>query len=162
MKLNGSERASMIDLLSDLVGSHDMLHTLRRVRGLVGFDQEEIEQIKANGNMFHGLELDKDVQLDDWTIDFIQTGLKKLDEAEKLPERLFTLYEKFVPSEPVLPVLDKRTAERLAELRKGKLTVALVGMAPSTCNFAPWNDESVEIWGCNEAHAWKWFKRANR
>ena len=160
MKLDANERAAMLDLLHEVVGSHDTLHTLRRVRGLIGFTADDLARIRENPAT--ALEMEKEVQFDDWTIDFVQTALKNLDQAERLPDQLFTLYEKFVPFEPTLPELPYRTSLILPELRKGKKTVALVGMAPSTCNFAPWADESVEIWGCNEAHAWAWFKRANR
>ena len=62
----------------------------------------------------------------------------------------------------VLPEQDPETAEKLRELRKGKKTVAIVGMAPSSCSLAPWHNTDVEIWGVNEAHAFPWFKKATR
>jgi hypothetical protein len=62
----------------------------------------------------------------------------------------------------ILPEQDEATAAELREDRKGKKTVAIVGMAPSSCSLAPWNDLDVEIWGLNEMHAFKWVKRATR
>jgi hypothetical protein len=61
----------------------------------------------------------------------------------------------------LLPV-DDETAAKLHELRKGKKTVAMVGMAPTTCALAPFEDPDVEIWALNEMHAWSWLKRADR
>ena len=57
---------------------------------------------------------------------------------------------------------DPETAAKLKELRKGKKTVAFVGLAPTSCTLAPFDDEDVEIWCLNEAHAFKWVTRANR
>ena len=57
---------------------------------------------------------------------------------------------------------DEATAARLRELRQGKKTVALVGMAPTSCALAPYDDLDVEIWGLNEMHAFPWMKRATR
>lgn len=55
---------------------------------------------------------------------------------------------------------DRKTAKKLRALRKGKRTVALVGMAPSSCALAPFDDLDVEIWCLNEMHAFPWCKRA--
>lgn len=57
---------------------------------------------------------------------------------------------------------DPETAAKLRELRKGKKTVALVGMAPTSCSLAPYDDPECEIWGLNESHAFAWMKRATR
>jgi hypothetical protein len=57
---------------------------------------------------------------------------------------------------------DPITAAKLRKLRKGKKTVAIVGMAPTTCSLAPFDDPNVEIWGLNEAHAFEWMKRWDR
>jgi len=65
------------------------------------------------------------------------------------------LHYNLKPQDPV-------TAERLRQLRAGKKTVAVVGMAETSCSLAPFDDEDVEIWGLNEAHAFPWMKRANR
>ncbi|RLC81731.1 MAG: hypothetical protein DRJ03_19875 [Chloroflexi bacterium] len=46
--------------------------------------------------------------------------------------------------------------------RKGKKTVAIVGMAKSTRHLAPWNDNDVEIWVLNESHAHNYTKRITR
>lgn len=61
-----------------------------------------------------------------------------------------------------LPPQDAETATKLHNLRKGKKTVALVGMSPSSCSLAPFEDEDVEIWGLNEMHDWPWMLRATR
>jgi hypothetical protein len=63
--------------------------------------------------------------------------------------------------EELAPV-DKETASKLKKLRKGKKTVAFVGMAVSSCALAPFEDKDVEIWALNEMHNWKWLKRADR
>ncbi len=57
---------------------------------------------------------------------------------------------------------DEETAFRLRELRKGKKTVALVGMSSTSCSLAPYTESGVEIWGLNEAHAFKWMSKADR
>lgn len=54
------------------------------------------------------------------------------------------------------------TAAQLRKDRKGKSTVALVGMSPTSCSLAPFDDKDVEIWGLNEMHAFPWMKRADR
>ena len=61
-----------------------------------------------------------------------------------------------------LPMLDKATSDRLKLDRKGKKTVAFVGMSFTSCSLAPWDDESVEIWGVNEQHIYPWMKRWDR
>ena len=61
-----------------------------------------------------------------------------------------------------LAPVDRFTANKLRKLRKGKKTVAMVGMAPTTCAQAPFEDKNVEIWALNEMHAWPWLKRADR
>ena len=74
-------------------------------------------------------------------------------------------YEALIGGEEVGGILaeqDPETAEKLRKLRKGKKTVALVGMAPTSCSLAPWDDPEVEIWGLNEAHAFPWMKRWDR
>jgi len=58
--------------------------------------------------------------------------------------------------------VDRATARKLKKLRAGKKTVALVGMATTTCALAPFEDKDVEIWALNEMHAWSWLKRADR
>jgi hypothetical protein len=74
-------------------------------------------------------------------------------------------YEALIVGEDVGKVLrpqDPETAAKLKELRKGKKTVAIVGMAATSCSLAPFDDPDVEIWGLNEAHAFPWMKRATR
>ena len=57
---------------------------------------------------------------------------------------------------------NEHTAKKLRKLRKGKKTVALVGMAATSCSLAPFDEEGVEIWGLNEMHAFEWMTRATR
>src|SRR3990172_2662949 len=74
-------------------------------------------------------------------------------------------YEALIVGEDVakvLPPQDPETAAKLRELRKGKKTVAIVGLAPTSCSLAPFDEEGVEIWGLNEAHAFPWMKRWDR
>lgn len=61
-----------------------------------------------------------------------------------------------------LPPMDEETAKVLKDARSGKKTVALVGMAPTSCSLAPYDDEDVEIWGLNEAASFQWMKRWTR
>jgi hypothetical protein len=61
-----------------------------------------------------------------------------------------------------LKPVDRYTAKKLKRLRKGKKTVAMVGMAPTSCSLAPFEDKDVEIWALNEMHNWSWLKRADR
>lgn len=78
--------------------------------------------------------------------------------------------ERYVPriiGEDVAQVLapqDPETAKELRKLRKGKKTVAMVGLAPTSCSLAPFDDDDVEIWALNETHAFEqqWFKRWDR
>lgn len=63
----------------------------------------------------------------------------------------------------VLQSQDPDIAKKLRKLRKGKKTVAMVGLAPTSCSLAPFDDRDVEIWALNETHAFpQWFKRWNR
>ena len=74
-------------------------------------------------------------------------------------------YEALIGGEDVSKVLAPQypeTAAKLRELRKGKKTVAIVGLAATSCSLAPFDDLDVEIWGLNEAHAFPWMKRATR
>jgi hypothetical protein len=125
---------------------------------MVGFSPDEMERLKNNE------EIDaKEVHLDNWTKEYIEAALKKLDEEGKLPLGYLSVYDKFVfydPSDQLDPQ-DPEIAERLRGLRKGKETVALVGLASSSCGLAPFGDNDVQIWGANEAHAFKFFTEAD-
>ena len=74
-------------------------------------------------------------------------------------------YEALITGEDVakvLPPQDPEIAAKLRELRKGKKTVAIVGMAATSCSLAPFDDPDCEIWGLNESHAFQWMKRGTR
>jgi len=58
-----------------------------------------------------------------------------------------------------LAPVDPMTAAILREKRKGKKTVALVGMSPTSCGLTPFDEPEVDIWGLNETHSFGWFKR---
>jgi hypothetical protein len=63
----------------------------------------------------------------------------------------------------VLPTQDTKTAAKLRKERKGKKTVAFVGLSPTSCSLAPFDDPDVEIWCLNEAHAFpEWLTRWDR
>ena len=61
-----------------------------------------------------------------------------------------------------LQPVDDDTAKKLKKERKGKKTVAIVGMSPTSCSLAPFEDDDVEIWGINEMHIFPWLKRWDR
>ena len=74
-------------------------------------------------------------------------------------------YEALIVGEEIaksLPPQDSVIAAELREDRQGKKTVALVGMASSSCSLAPFDEPDVEIWCLNEMHAFSWMKRATR
>jgi hypothetical protein len=55
------------------------------------------------------------------------------------------------------------TQTKIAEAKRhGKKSVALVGMASTSCELAPFDDPNIEIWGCNEMYVFPWMKRADR
>jgi hypothetical protein len=62
----------------------------------------------------------------------------------------------------ILQPQDPKTAAKLREERRGKKTVAMVGLAPTSCSLAPFEEEDCEIWCLNEMHAFPWMKRATR
>jgi len=63
----------------------------------------------------------------------------------------------------VLQPQDPETAAKLRKARKDKKTVAFVGLAPTSCSLAPFDDLDVEIWCLNESHAFpQWLKRWDR
>lgn len=71
-------------------------------------------------------------------------------------------YEAVLPIDRHLPPQDPALAEFLREGRKGKKTLALVGMGQSSASFAPYDDTDVELWAMNETHLYGWMKRATR
>lgn len=159
MKLEAQERLAIIMLLSATEGNFDAMHTLRRVRGMVGFSYDESERLKANQDIEA-----KEIHLDEWTKNHIATHLVSLSEKEKLPFEFLPIYEKFVFYD-FSDKLDRPTPEEEAQMnarRKDKHTVALVGLSPRSCGYAPFQNSEVELWGENEAHAFKFFTRATR
>jgi len=63
---------------------------------------------------------------------------------------------------PELQPVDPDTAKKLHKIRAGKRTIACVGMAPTSCSLAPYEDPDVEIWALNEMHVMPWMKRWDR
>lgn len=159
MKLEAQERLAILMLLNEPEGSHEAMHTLRRMRGLIGFTVQEQDKLQANESIEA-----KDVYLDDWTNEYIASKLKKLGEENKLLFDYLPIYDKFVFydfSEKIERLSDERKA-LAAKAREGKTTVALVGLSPRSCGYAPFEDKSVKIWGENESHAFIFFERADR
>lgn len=60
--------------------------------------------------------------------------------------------EEHVP--PISPIL----ADFLRASRRGKKTVALVGAAWTSGSWAPFGEEGIDIWTCNEGHGVPWMK----
>lgn len=80
------------------------------------------------------------------------------------PQGNATHYDRLIDldySDKLEPV-DPETSAKLKKKRAGKKTVALVGMSLTSSSLAPFDDKSVEIWGLNECHAFKWMKRWDR
>ena len=61
-----------------------------------------------------------------------------------------------------LATYDEETQQRLREERKGKKTVAVVGMSPASSGLAPYREKNVECWGLNEAHLFDVMKKWDR
>ncbi len=159
MKLEAQERIALMDLLAQAHGDLEAMHTLRRVGGLVGFAPDEIAKGK-NGETIEA----KEIWLDEWTKEYISKQLQTLDKQGQLTFAFLPLCDKFmfVDFSERLEKQDDQTATWLRERRQGKKAVALVGLSPRSCGMAPFDDEHIEIWGENEAHAFSFFKRADR
>ena len=169
MRLEVEERMVLIDLLSRKRGNYKDLHKLRRVRGMAGFDTEEYIRLKITegpgGITFDRNEaesMSKEIPIDDWTFNYVVRNLEEMDKAGQLTDAFLPLYAKFIPVElEDLPTMDEETAAKMREERKGKKTVAIVGLSPNSCTLAPFK-EDVELWSMNEAHHFSWFTRATR
>lgn len=157
MKLEATERMLLLQLIANAVGNLDAMHTLRRVRGMIGFSGDEmtkqLEDIEA-----------REFWLDDWTKTYIGDELAKLDQAGKLSQAWLPLTDKFLFRDfsDRLEKLDDDTHEKLKGQRVGHKSVALVGLSPRSCGMAPFDDDDIEIWGENESHAFSFFKRYDR
>jgi len=159
MKLEAGERAALIQLLTISEGKYDAMHTLRRVRGMVGFDAGEMDRLRNDERIEA-----KEIFLDDWTKSYIADELRQVEAAGKLVMDLLPLYDKFVFADfsDRLDKMDEGEAERLRLDREGKKTVALVGLSLRSCGMAPFQNSDVELWGENESHAFGFFSRATR
>jgi len=159
MKLETQERMYLLDLLSAAEGGYEAARTLRRARAFIGFNADEMEKLRANEQIEP-----KEIRLDDLANEYIRLLFERLDTDGKLRAELVPLFEKFVfvDFSDRLEKMDEAEAERLKEERQGKYTVALVGLSPRSCGMAPFNDESIELWGENESHAFRFFSRATR
>jgi hypothetical protein len=67
-----------------------------------------------------------------------------------------------IESNDILATQDDKTAYWLQQHRKGKKSVAIVGMSPASCGLAPYKDQGIEIWGLNEAHLYNFMPRWDR
>ncbi len=68
----------------------------------------------------------------------------------------------YLELEKHLGEIDPETDAWLVKQREGKKTVALVGMAATSCSLAPFNHPEVELWALNEMHHYEWLTRATR
>lgn len=100
MKLNVGERLTLMGILP----SENNFVTLKLIRGLMeklGLKNEEFKEfeIKEEDNRVMWNDLgneEREIQIGEKETDIIVDALKKLDNGNKLTQRHFTLYEKFV------------------------------------------------------------------
>jgi hypothetical protein len=67
-----------------------------------------------------------------------------------------------IESDDILATQDEKTAYWLRQHRKGKKSVAIVGMSPASAGLAPYKEQGIEIWGLNEAHLYNFMPRWDR
>lgn len=169
MILTGNERMQLLDILTNMDGNYEFLRNIIVTRENIEFTPNEVLRLDlrtVNGKVYYDTKilakLSKDIPIDDWSMQFLHDRIQSISDQNKLSERMMSLYEKFVSKEKYLPELDDATDKKLRSFRKGKKTVAIVGFANDSVSLAPYNDDSVEVWGLNEAHAFQWMKRATR
>lgn len=61
-----------------------------------------------------------------------------------------------------MSLLDKPLGRSKTKEGKIRDTVAIIGFAGTTRHLAPYDDDTVECWGLNEAHRQPWMKRITR
>lgn len=170
MRLEVNERIMLVSLLSGRTGKFKDLQKLKRVKGIAQFDEEEIVHMKMaegqDGVVFDRAEAEsfsKEIPLGEWEFNYISGILKDMDRKGQLTEQLIPLYLKFIPTDlDDLPTMSEEMKEKMRQQRAGKKTVAIVGFSPLSCTLAPFGEEGLELWSMNEAHAFKWFKKATR
>ena len=99
--LNVLERLKIIEIIQGLSGSFADLKIIQDTISKVGFSEEEIKkyQIKTTDlNTAWNSKGKEDVEIEfgERACQIIIDELKKLNEAEKLTQHLFSVYEKFV------------------------------------------------------------------
>lgn len=159
----------LVELLTGRQGKFRDLQKLRQLRHMAGFDMAEYEILKSievQGGIDWGspnaVALSKEIPLADWEFNYIVDALKAMDRKGQLIDAYLPLFSKFIPVElDDLPTMSEEQAAKMREQRKGKKTVALVGLSPASCTLAPFK-ENVELWSVNEAHHWSWLTRATR
>jgi len=102
MKLSIAERVALIEVLPP-EGNFATLKIVHNLRQVLSFSEEEfkewgitIAQNRMTWNETARNAEEKDIPIGEKATDLIVESLKKLDQAEKLTERHFTLYQKFV------------------------------------------------------------------
>ena len=104
MKLDVVERIALQSVLPE-VGNFTNLKLVREVKEKLSFTEAEHKKYKFNesipgsvrwDNTLSAKEYFAEIDLGDIVVELIKTALKKLDSEEKLEDKHFSLYEKFV------------------------------------------------------------------
>jgi len=103
MKLNVLERLVVSSLLPEQ-GSFLNLKLIREAKEDLSFNEEEhkVLEFKSNNGAINwnaSANIIKDIQLGEVVRGLIENALKDLDKQEKIEERHFSLYQKFVLKE---------------------------------------------------------------
>ncbi len=99
MELNVPERVTLLDVLADFQGSFLALTLVRKIREGLVFSEEEKEEFgieESPGQVTWKSGGVKDIALGEKAVGIVAEALAKLEVQEKLGDRHFTLYEKFV------------------------------------------------------------------
>ena len=103
MLLEIQERLALLELLPR-EGDFAAIKTLRRAREMISFTPEENEALKFEQkgeglllwNIEAGVEMLRDIPIDEWTTNQIRQILIGLSNDNKLTDMHYSLYEKFV------------------------------------------------------------------
>ena len=102
MLLEVQERLALLELLPR-EGDFAAIKTIRRAREMIDFTPEERMALKfeQKGTVLvwdipKGIELIRDIPVDEWTSNKIRDTLINVSNEQKLTDMHFTLYEKFV------------------------------------------------------------------
>ena len=102
MLLEVQERLALLELLTR-EGDFAAIKTVRRAREMIDFTPDERQELKFEQkgttlvwNLEVGIEMLRDIPVDEWTSNKIRDILINLSNENKLTDMHFTLYEKFV------------------------------------------------------------------